>query len=99
MTTPTTTDPWVVVVDHTVMDGQVVRWYRTEQQAANGREVMSASRNGVLVNGFMHEIPAALRGIADDLYRALAKGFDARHAATHERQLRGGTLRKIERTP
>ena len=95
----TTTDPWVVVVDHTVMDGQVVRWYRTEQEAATGREVMSASRNGVLVNGFLQTIPPNLLTIAEDLRQALRAGRDVRHAATHERQLRGGTLRKIERTP
>jgi len=39
----------IVVVEYpTIMDGWVVRWYRDEEQANHGDELISASRNGVV---------------------------------------------------
>lgn len=75
--------PWIVVLVPTVMDGEVLRWHRTEQQARRGDEAMSVSRKGVLVHAYLHEIPALLLTIAEDLRQALMRGRSVRHAATH----------------
>jgi hypothetical protein len=92
------TPSWVVTVTPTIQDGQVVRWYRTLVAAENDLETMSASRNGVLVNGFLHEVGPTLLVIAEDIRRGLAAGWDASHAATHRRtRLFGGDLEPIVR--
>jgi hypothetical protein len=41
----------VVTVTPTIMGGTVARWYRDERSAENGRPVLSASRDGVMVHG------------------------------------------------
>lgn len=47
----------IVIGTHTVGDGLVVRWYPERENGRAEREVMSASRNGVLVNTYLHLIP------------------------------------------
>jgi hypothetical protein len=89
---------WVVTVTPTIQDGQVVRWYRTLVAAENGVETMSASRNGVMVNGFLHEVGPTLLAVAEDIRRGLSAGWDVSHAATHRRtHLFGGDLEPIVR--
>lgn len=73
----------IVTVNATVMDGTVVRWYR---DADDHNEIVSASRNGVLVYCLLHEaeeiLPAARA--AYEMLRA-DRDADLSHLATHRR--------------
>ena len=77
----------VVISTPTIMDGYVVRWYHSEESAIYGREFLSASRNGVRINGFVHEVPPAVLARATEIYERLRdnRGGEhvARSAATH----------------
>lgn len=86
----TTDETPVVLVNHTVMDGQVVRWYWSQRAAHYGSEVLSASRHGVLVGRsvFLHEIPAEWLAAANEAYGQLRRGRDVAHLATHRRGLK-----------
>ena len=88
-------DP-VITVTPTVMDGQVVRWYRSETAAENACEVLSASRNGVMARGYLTEIPDEWIAAAKDVYETLRsnRDADARHLATHTKHWRDG-VKKI----
>lgn len=92
-----TTDEAVVVLYYTIMDGPVLRWYRSEAAAENGNEYMSASRNGVYVNGFLDRIPDAeilkAREAAAELARTPRP--DVSRFATHEKPFL--TRSKVER--
>lgn len=68
------------------MDGTVVRWYANAQQVLSAdRPTVSASRNGVLANGYLHEIPPGWLTAATDAFEALRRdhGADCRRLATH----------------
>lgn len=93
---PDQTAPWVVIVTPTIMDGQVVRWYRTVQQAQHGEPSLSVSRNGVLLNSYLHELPPELLAIAEDLRRSMLAGRDVSHAATHQRRYGSFAVEPIE---
>lgn len=75
----------IVTVTPTIQDGTVVRWYLNESAAELRREVVSASRNGVLVNGYLHEIPAEVMADAQAAYEALRhdRRAEVAHLATH----------------
>ena len=95
----------VVVITPTFMDGPVVRWYRSEAAARHGGEIMSASRNGVLVSGYLHEVPADAIADAQQAYRSLARRIygadtpgDVAVLATHRGSVLAGTLTPIEHT-
>ena len=98
-TTETTTS-WVVTCTPTIMDGFVVRWYRSEAAAQMGNEIVSASRNGVRVNTFIGT-GDAYRAVSDLLVHAWAvmrmiqRGEDVRHLATHRLSLLGGDIERI----
>ncbi len=51
--------PAVVVYRTTIMDGPVLGWFLNLGAAQYGREVISASRVGVMVHGdtYLHRIP------------------------------------------
>lgn len=88
----------VVTTTPTIMDGYVVRWYASLTAADSGHEIMSASRNGVRIRTYLHEIPAAALADAIAIYVKLHTaslrpfGSDrsadeaARALATHHRR-------------
>lgn len=86
---------WVVTVTATVMSGKVVRWYRP-RSTRSGDELVSASRDGVLVKCFLHEAADVLDA-ANEAYRRLAAGGDVGELATHRRtRLLGDELEPVE---
>ena len=92
-----TTDEAVVVLYYTIMDGPVLRWYRSEAAAEHGSEYMSASRKGVYVDAFLDTIPDAeivkARLAAVELARTPRP--DVSRFATHEKPFL--TRSKVER--
>lgn len=88
----------VVTVTPTIMSGTVVRWYRNVRAAEDGREVLSASRDGVMVTGG-HLLPAEWLTAATSAYEAMSRGQrDMSHLATHRRtKILGGDLEPITR--
>lgn len=88
----------------TVMDGLVLRWYRTvDAYELGGDEALSASRNGVLVRCHLHEVPADMMAKAQEAYEILRdKGPRelAAAMATHRPKRFGSrALVPIEREP
>jgi hypothetical protein len=83
----------IVIVTPTIMDGVVVRWYVSEASAENGRERISVSRNGVMVNGYLHEVPDDIFALANEIYLTWKRDPNAwpdiQKAATHRRTRRG----------
>lgn len=71
----------VVLVFPTIQDGTVVRWYRDVDAARYGREMASASRNGVGVNHAPREVALA----AYDAHELLRQRGDVEHLETHRR--------------
>lgn len=84
----------IVIEFPTVTDGPVYRWYRHLTAAEIGDEDMSASRNGVRVNVFLHEIPEEAMNAADDAYAALAAGRRPEGVVTH-RLVGFGSRRRV----
>jgi len=76
----------IVIVTPTILDGQVVRWYASEEAAQYGQEILSASRRGVQVEGFLHDVPDDVLTQARDAHRVLAAGGDVGHLATHRKE-------------
>jgi hypothetical protein len=66
----------VVVSRTTIMDGTVVSWFATLGAAEQGREVLSASRNGVMIHGdtYLHTIPGSWLDQAEEAHAALCLG-------------------------
>lgn len=88
----------IVTVTPTIMDGTVVCWYRPVDvtglgevvpRSVAGDELASASRNGVLVRGYLHDVEQVLPAAraAYELLRA-NRDADLSHLATH----RGGVF-------
>jgi hypothetical protein len=71
-------DRAIVVATTTIVDGITLRWYRNIHDARNQRELLSASRHGVLVSGstYLHTIPAGFLRDATAGYEALAARQD-----------------------
>lgn len=85
----------VCTVTPTIMDGTVVRWYRSEIAAEMHRVMVSASRNGVqvgehLTNG---EVPVEVMDRANAAHEMLIASSDADLSgwATHRRGPRLGS--------
>lgn len=81
----------IVTVTHTIMDGPVVSWYydQTPLDAIPAHQAqVSASRNGVLVHGYLGTIGEDVLALARDVHSRLAasRGYDPRHLATHRRR-------------
>lgn len=86
---------WVATVTATVMSGKVVRWYK-EGNTRAGDELVSASRDGVLVRCFLHEA-ADVMDTANEAHRRLAAGGEVADLATHRRvRLLGDELEPVE---
>lgn len=84
----------IVTVTPTVMDGTVVRWYHNEDAAEYGREMVSASRNGVRVNGYLNDVAADVLSAAQQAYETLRRDnrADVSGLATHRRSGMFGPL-------
>lgn len=67
------TDP-VCVAFPTIMDGLVLRWYASVDAYVAGGELASASRNGVLVPIYLHEVPREVLAKAEEAYEILRDG-------------------------
>jgi hypothetical protein len=94
------TEP-VVTVTPTIQSGTVVRWYySTASEEINGRPVLSASREGVMIHGdvFWHDIPREWLNRAIDAHEMLnlSNGKrDVSHLATHSRRGLTGPLEPV----
>ena len=76
----------IVISYPTVMDGTVLRWYRDETAAEHGIEAMSASRNGVQVHAFLHQIPDEDLANARAAHAALRdRSGSVTHLVTHRK--------------
>ncbi|WP_084965258.1 hypothetical protein [Thermoactinospora rubra] len=77
----------IVLVTPAVMDGTVVRWYRSLAAAETHRPILSASRRGVQTHNdvYLHEIPTQVMQAANAAYETLRRDPDAdlKHLATH----------------
>ncbi|MGI5286642.1 hypothetical protein ACQEVF_25340 [Nonomuraea polychroma] len=75
----------MIVTVNKIMDETVVRWFRSLDAAQNQRHVMSASRHGVRVEVYLHEIPAEAQRTAHGAYETLRRdrNADVTHLATH----------------
>jgi hypothetical protein len=88
--------PMIVIITPTIMDGTVVRWYRpvevtgidAEPTFIAGEELVSASRNGVMVRGYLDQIGDQVLADARQACKALRADRDAdlSHLATHRRR-------------
>ncbi|MBM0257360.1 hypothetical protein [Micromonospora sp. 4G55] len=81
----------IVTVTHTIMDGAVVRWYRPDMpldQLLTARPAISASREGVLVNAYLHEVPEFVLALAQNIHATFQRNPNApvQHLATHRRR-------------
>lgn len=87
---------WIATVTPTIQDGTVVRWYRDMASAQSRAELVSASRNGVLIHGYLHEVPSGVLLLAKGAHEVLRAhpAADLSHLATHRRRI-GGRLDPI----
>jgi len=88
----------VVLVTHTVMSGQVVRWYTRPEAEVGTWTPLSASRNGVYPTLALHQIPPAVLAVAKAAYEELSRNRDAdmSRLATHRRvSMSGAALEPI----
>lgn len=83
--------PVVTVLDKT-LDGAMVRWSRTVDDAREMLAVLVATREGVKVGPrvYLTEIPEEWVAAAKAAYRALADGAGVSHLATHRYRFQGG---------
>lgn len=90
----------VVTVTATVMSGTVVRWHRDLYAAEEHRPVLSASRDGVLIESgvYLHTLPPEWLAAATAAYEALKRdrGADMSALATHRRAAMFGALEPVE---
>ena len=90
----------IVTVTPTVMSDTVVRWYRGESAEELGAEQVSASRDGVIVNGYLHLVPDCVMATAGAAYLTLKRDRAAYlgHLATHRRKGMFGPLEPVPTT-
>lgn len=100
MTTTTSVLAPIVIIDPTVMDGRVVRWYTSAAAAERGRELVSASRNGVSSDAMVRTDQAAdladLVRVAGQVAELLVRGRDVSDLATHRRPFMRGPIEPIQ---
>lgn len=89
----------IVTVTPTLQAGTVVRWYDTENAEDRGEPIVTASRNGVRVHGYLHDTPVAVLATAHSAWHVLRADNDAdlNHLATHRRRGILGPLVPVER--
>lgn len=85
----------IVIITPTIMDGLVLRWYVSKSAAENGDETMTASRNGVRVNGYLDDVPPEVLEQAKRAYETLRTGGDVKNMATHRMGLFSRVLEPI----
>jgi hypothetical protein len=75
----------IITVTPTLTDGAIVRWHTCLSAAQIYQPVMTASRHGVRVETYLHEIPAEVLRAAQRAYEALRhdRNADVTHLATH----------------
>lgn len=81
----------IVTTTPTIMDGQVLRWYLSEAAAKDRWEIVSASRNSIIISGDPH-LTDTILGDARRAHRRLAAGEDVTDMATHRRGPRGSLI-------
>lgn len=88
---------WVVIYYPTIMDGKVLRWYRSVEAAENGAEVVNASRNGVTVPGLVTMADKPLIEHAFSVHQQLAANRDAdvTEFVTHTKAFFGREVRPV----
>lgn len=74
---------YVIIVNNTIMDGEVARWYGSNAAAINHQELISASRNGVVGGEFAYLTPD-LFSAAWAAHERLKAGESVKDIATHE---------------
>lgn len=82
-------DEPVITVDVAVMDGTVVRWFRSLSAAETNRPTVSASRQGVMVHGeYLTSVPEVWIEAARAAHRKLTRAprADMTSLATHQRR-------------
>jgi hypothetical protein len=94
----------ICTVTPTIMDGTVVRWFFAGDPMADNPAVqpaVSASRNGVMIGIFLHQVPPAVLAQANEAFEILRDGGPrelVQAMATHRRtKVFGGDLVPIER--
>lgn len=92
----------IVVAFPTIMDGLTLRWYRDVTGAERGEERTSASRNGVRLNCYLHEISdvdlAAARLAYDRLRHGRESGREeVLRMVTHQRGLLSDAVTLVTR--
>ena len=94
------TNTMVVTVTATVMDGSVVRWYSSLTSAeCRDEPVVSASRNGVSVNTYLHLVPHEVMAQANEAFEILRDSYGGyrgtpelvQRMATHRRRALGAS--------
>lgn len=75
----------IVTVAKAAVDGTIVRWHTCLDAARIYQPAMTASRHGVRVEAYLHEIPAEQLRAAQRAYDALRadRNADMSHLATH----------------
>lgn len=88
----------VITVTPTVMDGTVVRWYVNTTAAETGTDVMSACREGVLINVHLHKVPVEWLLTATQVHERLRKdrSADLAHLATHRKTRMFGPVEPVD---
>lgn len=82
----------IVTVSPTATDGTAVRWFESYAKWTGRNAILSASRHGVYVHGWLDRIPDELIDKANDAHQILKAHRHANvdHFATHE--VRNGDL-------
>lgn len=86
----------VVIVARTILDGQVVRWYKDEDAAHNGTVLVAASNRGTSIGYgiYLEAIGLDLIRHAMETVEALKRGNDMSFLATHTRK--GTDMRPVK---
>ncbi|MBM0235940.1 hypothetical protein JNW88_00360 [Micromonospora sp. ATA32] len=89
----------IVTVTPTIGDGTVVRWYHDSAplDALSHIATVSASRNGVLISGYLHEVPDDVMAAAKEVWQQLQRDHnaDVQHLATHRKRRMFGPYEPI----
>jgi hypothetical protein len=85
----------IVTVTPTIMDGTVVRWYRSMTAYDHDHELASASRNKAIVD---EHAPSWLEEAAYSAHQTLRRdnNADMHHLATHRKQSLFGPLVPVQ---
>ncbi|TDC30086.1 hypothetical protein E1211_24895 [Micromonospora sp. 15K316] len=90
----------IITVTPTIGDGTVVRWYPADTHTdliPATMPAVSASRNGVLVNTYLHAVPEEVMTAAHEVWEQLRRDHDAdvTALATHRKERLFGTYEPV----